>query len=587
MILKEKKILVQYSGGKDSTACLIKLVEDGAYVEAVHFIHQYGYSLPTEEAKRICDDYDVKLHIIDVTKELKELFLNDFEKRPCRFCKGIMDKKTVELAVKGGFDYICVGDTASDRTLVNRIKEVQTDNLILSRYFNKAVELPQNIMIIRPLIEFDNEAVFRYLDEHSVHIRRNNDTGDKYFEYSREGCPLQFKDYGVCYSEALMERLKTGNTLCSEYATSRGIKASIHLPSEMIVTIPKGYEEDCREYLLEKGFKLTRKCEIESAMHIYSFTIVIYKEICNLDFLDELFERLFERLSIKKYTVNTAYNHLEIKAALMSIYCNLIESESKVIGNIITIENLNIVHIQSLFVELFHTYDFSLNEQVNTIQVQINPILHSVNNCRTMACGKFGYSILRSGCLDDISESDIGFLRANGISTIIDLRNERQCGTDKIKIFRDNGMEYLRIPFIGDSPADVNKSNDVRSVVDSYLAILNQYDVMKKIFEEIGNAPGGVIVFCKYGKDRTGIIAMIMGLLCDIPYEMVIRDYALSELYLHPEDYDSDAYKKMNEIAKTFIRRFCDKYDSAKSYIEMVGVKLTQVKKIQKKLEMM
>ena len=56
MILKEKKILVQYSGGKDSTACLIKLVEDGAYVEAVHFIHQYGYSLPTEEAKRICDD---------------------------------------------------------------------------------------------------------------------------------------------------------------------------------------------------------------------------------------------------------------------------------------------------------------------------------------------------------------------------------------------------------------------------------------------------------------------------------------------------------------------------------------------------
>ena len=54
-----------------------------------------------------------------------------------------------------------------------------------------------------------------------------------------------------------MERLKTGNTLCSEYATSRGIKASIHLPSEMIVTIPKGYEEDCREYVVGMGFKLT------------------------------------------------------------------------------------------------------------------------------------------------------------------------------------------------------------------------------------------------------------------------------------------------------------------------------------------
>lgn len=586
MILKEKKILVQYSGGKDSTACLIKLIEDGAYVEAVHFTHQYGYTLPIEEAKRICTDYGVKLYIIDVTNELKKLFLNDFEKRPCRFCKGVMDKKTVELAVTGGFDYICVGDTSSDRTLVDRIKEVQTDNLILSSYFNKEVELPQNIMIIRPLIEFDNEDVFSYLDEHSVHVRRNNDTGDKYFEYSREGCPLQFKDYGVCYSEQLMERLRIGNTLCSEYATLKGIKASIHLPSEMIVTIPKGFEEDCKEYLLEKGFQLKIKCEIESAMQIYSFAIGIYKEICNLKSLEELLNRLFERLSIKNCIANTTDNHLEIKANLMSIYCSLIKSERKVIGNIFTIENLDIEHIKSLFVELFHTYDFSLIEQSNTIQVQIDSILHSVNNCRYMACGMYGNSILRSGYMDNISESDISLLQKYGVSTIIDLRNERQCEPDKIKLFKDNGMVYSRIPFIGDNPADVNKSNDVKAVVDSYLELLNQYDVIMRIFEEIEKAYGGVLVFCKYGKDRTGIISMLIGLLCDVPYEIVIRDYSLSELYLHPEDYDKAVYKKMNEIANTFIQRFCDKYNSAKSYIEMVGIKPKQISKIQEKLEM-
>ena len=40
MILEGKRILVQYSGGKDSTACMIKLLEEEAYVEAVHFVHK-------------------------------------------------------------------------------------------------------------------------------------------------------------------------------------------------------------------------------------------------------------------------------------------------------------------------------------------------------------------------------------------------------------------------------------------------------------------------------------------------------------------------------------------------------------------
>ena len=80
---------------------------------------------------------------------------------------------------------------------------------------------------------------------------------------------------------------------------------------------------------------------------------------------------------------------------------------------------------------------------------------------------------------------------------------------------------------------------------------------------------------------------MIIGLLCDVSYETIVLDYALSELYLHPDNYDKDVYTKMNEIAITFIRRFCGRYDSAKSYLEMIGITLTQLTKIKKKLEMM
>lgn len=82
MTLEGKRILVQYSGGKDSTACIIKLLEEGAYIEAVHFVHKYGYDLPTIEAKRICCEHEVKIHIIDVTEQIEELFLSEFDQRP-------------------------------------------------------------------------------------------------------------------------------------------------------------------------------------------------------------------------------------------------------------------------------------------------------------------------------------------------------------------------------------------------------------------------------------------------------------------------------------------------------------------------
>lgn len=128
--MKEKaRVLLQYSGEKDSTACWIKLKEKGYTFEAIHFVHDYRIDLK------------------------------------------------------------------------------------ISRYFNQAVELPENISIFRPLIYYTNDDVFAYLKEYHVSIKRNNDTGDKYFEYSKKGCPLQFKDYGAPYTKEMMLLLKKMNTI--------------------------------------------------------------------------------------------------------------------------------------------------------------------------------------------------------------------------------------------------------------------------------------------------------------------------------------------------------------------------------------
>jgi len=255
--ITSSKVLIQLSGGKDSVACLVKLCEHKIKCEAIHFIHNFSYELPTNEAKRICRQLNVKLHIIDINEKIKDLFLNDFRLRPCRYCKGIMDRITVDFASKNGFDYICVGDTLDDTMLINRLHEMKEKNLFVAKYFNKAVELPEKLFILRPLIAMKSHDIYEYLAKNEIFVQRVGDTGDKYFEYSREGCPLQFKDFGVPYTNELMTKLKRYNLLCAEFAIQMGIRASIHLPSEFIVTIPKGYEGACREYLIAKGCSLS------------------------------------------------------------------------------------------------------------------------------------------------------------------------------------------------------------------------------------------------------------------------------------------------------------------------------------------
>lgn len=310
-IVKESpnpKVIAMLSGGKDSVASVILLKENGIDVTAIHFVHKWGAEIPTEEAKRICNEYNIPLIIKDYTQEFCEAINGYTAGRPCLICKKQMYKVLLGYLSSNEYGWLCIGDNSNDRTTIARINKYineghAEDSLLCSGYFGSemGIVLPKGMKVIRPLINMTANEVEEFLKSEKINIKRINSTGDKYFEYHREGCPVQFADIGVKLNENLYADLKTYNDCITEYARQEGILASIHMPSTFIITIPRGFEEQAAEYLKKRG--LIVNDDINSSDIPFREELVAYVYDLNNNILitsayEKVFRRFLERLEL-------------------------------------------------------------------------------------------------------------------------------------------------------------------------------------------------------------------------------------------------------------------------------------------------
>ena len=305
---KNPRVIVMLSGGKDSVAAILMLKKNGIDVTAIHFIHKWGSGIPTEEAKRICREYEIPLIIKDYTKQFCDAINGYKAGRPCLICKKQMYKLLLDYLKDGQFGWLCIGDNSNDRTTIARIKQYISDkhsdeSLMCSSYFGSemGIVLPEGMNVIRPLIDMSAKEVESFLEEQKIEIKRINSTGDKYFEYHREGCPVQFADIGVELNEALYTDLKIYNDAITKFAREKGILASIHMPSTFIITIPRGYEEEAAMYLESQGLRVdmyTNSTELSNDKFFQALIYDLNKKLYITKAYEKIFMRILERLEL-------------------------------------------------------------------------------------------------------------------------------------------------------------------------------------------------------------------------------------------------------------------------------------------------
>jgi len=144
-------------------------------------------------------------------------------------------------------------------------------------------------------------------------------------------------------------------------------------------------------------------------------------------------------------------------------------------------------------------------------------------------------ALIRSDQLCRLSEGGRTAFRGHGIRSVIDLRTPTEVEKDPDPIRHEHGVHYLHIPQQDEQfwrsidPARTRAERDA-------LVLDQRAEHIVAMARAIAHAaPGGVLIHCVAGKDRTGIaVALLLGLV-GVDEADIAADYALSEAALAGE----------------------------------------------------
>lgn len=194
------------------------------------------------------------------------------------------------------------------------------------------------------------------------------------------------------------------------------------------------------------------------------------------------------------------------------------------------------------------------------------------------------YRFIRSDAPVSPCEEDILFMKEHRITTVIDLRGEKEVVSKPNGFVDVKSIRYLNCPV--EEGSGVPES--VEAVPVSYLAIACAEN-MPAIFKYIANSDGGVMFHCSAGKDRTGVVSAI--LLCHagvkdqdiIENYVVTKEYSKGRLELIHKNYpeiDMNIVTPNEMYMEEFLRLFREKFEDTNHYFQKLGLSQAEINRI-------
>lgn len=208
---------------------------------------------------------------------------------------------------------------------------------------------------------------------------------------------------------------------------------------------------------------------------------------------------------------------------------------------------------------------------------------------------------LRSGGLDKLTTAGQEALINHGLQTVIDLRSEWECKNYPNVFAKSRQLQYLNLPMMKDElsnhPDYKAKTKNYNNLGDLYRVYLASCEKsIGTIISTIAENEGQTLFHCYAGKDRTGIVAMLLLSIVGVADELIASDYAETNVHIKhlQEEWRAAAIKEGRDLAKlerdkgaapetmhTSLAFLRQQYGSVAEYLQVCGVSESQIAKIQ------
>lgn len=160
--------------------------------------------------------------------------------------------------------------------------------------------------------------------------------------------------------------------------------------------------------------------------------------------------------------------------------------------------------------------------------------------------------LIRSGKLYKLPEETVRALRDYGVTTIVDLRIFTECDESPDTVWDD--VEYYHIPILCTATPGITREKSMRRtmsieskriksefgnadnyMIEMYRSILFSDEPkrhLKDILRMIIDNQDCILWHCSAGKDRAGIVSMLVESLLDVDEKTIIQDYTISKQFL-------------------------------------------------------
>ena len=212
-------------------------------------------------------------------------------------------------------------------------------------------------------------------------------------------------------------------------------------------------------------------------------------------------------------------------------------------------------------------------------------------------------SIIRSDIPSRLTATGRQALLDYGVRTILDLRGQQEAANE-LSIYTTPSADaaeptYLNLPLEAYYPQVSALITKAATRGEVYCIILDHYpDLVATALLGIANArPGGVLIHCHGGKDRTGTISALLLRLAEVPDELIVADYAESQLRLWPliekqlkeagGEAKADFWAKPTanpEMMQIMLDHLDAKYGGVQGYLQSAGVSEDEIARLRAKL---